>query len=1291
VTTRLTRDDIIGWANTSAARGLLPQLIHRLITASGAKVDRLTMPFGDSVGRSGLDGFVIASTKSSIVPKGESVWEMGVDRAPKTKANKDYKKRNKSTTSSRKKKTTYLQVTPRHWEHKEQWITDLAKHGWKNVIVYDVDDLLGFLDQYTAVDAWFARLIGKPSAGLRDCEGYWNNLSMASDFSIKPRVLLAGRDKLAAKVQRYSETAGESQPFSLCSRSPMEVLSFSVASICSTNDQKLLSRSVVIDQRYQWERVIVEENDLILVLSHPVQPTTEELLQAKGSGHKVIYAGHATSDELIRLDQFELEKALFDSGADDVTAAQLATRSRGSDIVLIDSLHRLDDPVGTPMSQLPDRVKAALLLIGGWDENCRGDQQIVEWLCGCTYDQILEELRADACDPAGMLFTADGKLRLLAPERDWRRFSGLITAQMVRDYRDLIELVLIDDDPTAELSGTDRWIAQFRGEKREFSESLRKYTIESLALAASLDRTSNRSGIDTAFCDSVVRTVFDQASVRRWLSLNRHLPMLAEASPKVVLEAIECGLQPDGAMHTLFAGGDRDSFSASPHTGVLWALERMAWSPQLLMRTCDILVRLDEICGDLKVANTPANSFVDTLSFALPQTAADRTSRRDVIQQLIQSSAGNAWFLIASLVPDSMRMMMVRSKPFWRDWAHGWSRQRRSPDLQSETLWLINQIINNVGDSLDRCIKVLSLYDQVPIKLYVKFVDDLRSRFPRLGWTDDQRRCIWEAINLITVRLDFLTRELAVADETCIDGTRPGKAPPKLTNSAHERYIQLKTGIYDGLVKLQTIARPSDPVLASVYAFRIGLGNKHFTHHFERSADYSQSERKVAEARMSHIREVFNHLGFEGICSLSSHPDVHSASVGFSAAKALGPTQLCAETLLPLFDSANDAMVDLANGFLQGSDIGIDDDAALPVANLLKTCDTNEKTVGVLLSLRNDPKTWDFVDDQTDVIVQEYWRRVQIAWSVPVEQVPRMVRLLIKSGRVLEAIDRLGHMVNREDWDWRGLIFECLGALTSPADESVPASTPGPNVRWELQQLFKFLYSEEPSDLDQLQALAGYEIAFSSLFGDDHSEYLQPLGFIRLCAIHPEVFVETIAMFAKSDANEYRFDPADEENQDRARRCHELLRSVVSFPGYGAAEELGGVNYCAAAWVEQVLEHANTEQFQCEVVDQLTEIFTRGAVAKIEDWPSDTLASAINLVDTEAGRSHLLRSLQNDRGMHCVDHSGNTNREIAARFRSRATVVQEYCPAAADAISGYATMLEREAERLVEESRWGRD
>ncbi len=135
MTTRLTRDDIIGWANTSAARGLLPQLIHRLITASGAKVDRLTMPFGDSVGRSGLDGFVIASTKSSIVPKGESVWEMGVDRAPKTKANKDYKKRNKSTTSSRKKKTTYLQVTPRHWEHKEQWITDLAKHGWKNVIV----------------------------------------------------------------------------------------------------------------------------------------------------------------------------------------------------------------------------------------------------------------------------------------------------------------------------------------------------------------------------------------------------------------------------------------------------------------------------------------------------------------------------------------------------------------------------------------------------------------------------------------------------------------------------------------------------------------------------------------------------------------------------------------------------------------------------------------------------------------------------------------------------------------------------------------------------------------------------------------------------------------------------------------------------------------------------------------------------------------------------------------------------------------------------------------------------
>ena len=63
--TRLTRTDLITWADTKDAEGLLPELIRRLILGSNHTVDSIVLPYGDSIGRSGLDGFVHALSASA--------------------------------------------------------------------------------------------------------------------------------------------------------------------------------------------------------------------------------------------------------------------------------------------------------------------------------------------------------------------------------------------------------------------------------------------------------------------------------------------------------------------------------------------------------------------------------------------------------------------------------------------------------------------------------------------------------------------------------------------------------------------------------------------------------------------------------------------------------------------------------------------------------------------------------------------------------------------------------------------------------------------------------------------------------------------------------------------------------------------------------------------------------------------------------------------------------------------------------------------------------------------------
>jgi len=481
-----------------------------------------------------------------------------------------------------------------------------------------------------------------------------------------------------------------------------------------------MSRSIVVDDQDRWRQITAEEKGLVLVLTHTVQPTPEQLLAARSNGHQVIYAAQSSDVELKRLGQFELEKSLFESGFDEVRASQLAARCRGSDAVLLDSINSVNPAAVLPRPKLPDRVKAALLLIGGWDSRVDGDREAIEVMCGTPYAELEEQFENDSRDPNGMLFSADRKFRLLAPHRDWRRYSHLISDRLIVEYRDLIELALTDDDPTVGLSSTDTWIAQLKGEKREFSGCLRSHLLEGMALASSIPPSDNRSNIDDQFCNRIVTEVLTDASSSRWASLSRHLSILVEAAPLAVLDSIESGLQHDGPMHSLFRGRDADYFATRPHTGVLWALECAAWSARFVRRVCVLLVRLDSICGDLKVMNTPANSFRETLLSEFPQTAADSAVRRDVIKHLLESDFPNAWNLVASLLPTSMGMISVRRKPLWRDSADGWHRS--SEDLHGETQWLATETLGHVDNCPSKFRSAVELYDTVHLDVYADFL-----------------------------------------------------------------------------------------------------------------------------------------------------------------------------------------------------------------------------------------------------------------------------------------------------------------------------------------------------------------------------------------------------------------------------------------------------------------------------------------------------------------------------------------------------------------------------------------
>src|SRR5262249_42140279 len=148
------------WADSLGARAILPQLVRRLVAATGKGVTRTEFPAGEQVQRPGWDGVVEAAEQEAFVPAGTSAWEMGVDKDPKGKAEDDLKKRTKSPRGLDRRKTTFIFVTPRKCQWKAEWCRAKTESGtWKEVRVYDSAALEEWLERAPAVDVWLARIL----------------------------------------------------------------------------------------------------------------------------------------------------------------------------------------------------------------------------------------------------------------------------------------------------------------------------------------------------------------------------------------------------------------------------------------------------------------------------------------------------------------------------------------------------------------------------------------------------------------------------------------------------------------------------------------------------------------------------------------------------------------------------------------------------------------------------------------------------------------------------------------------------------------------------------------------------------------------------------------------------------------------------------------------------------------------------------------------------------------------------------------------------------------------------
>lgn len=273
------------WAQRLDCQDQLPLLVRKLIRATSSSIKTISFPSGENVLMGGWDGLLEVYEETEYLPFGISLWEFGSNSDIKGKADSDYEKRKSNALGFNPSEACYIFVTPMLWTKKNKWIDEKKAEGfWKDVWVYDAQDLEEWIDVAPSVGAWLAvKHLGVFPNGAQSADDFWEEWSTGNNICFIPDVVLAGR-----KVQAESLVAQSKQPtiIPVKASSREEAIAFIVATFKKDDliSEDFFARALIIDSPEAFREAMIVDKPLYLI----VRFDNDNIInRAKNKGHVV--------------------------------------------------------------------------------------------------------------------------------------------------------------------------------------------------------------------------------------------------------------------------------------------------------------------------------------------------------------------------------------------------------------------------------------------------------------------------------------------------------------------------------------------------------------------------------------------------------------------------------------------------------------------------------------------------------------------------------------------------------------------------------------------------------------------------------------------------------------------------------------------------------------------------------------------------------------------------------------------------------------------------------------------
>jgi hypothetical protein len=674
--------DILGdhleqWAGTAVAPTTLPALVRRLLLAT-APLNHLSMAADGGAWHGGFDGVVFARSGGPFWPPGASIWELSVSERVKRKLDDDFDARTAQVPPKDRRQTTYVGVTGRRFLKKASWASErAATGGWAGVRVFDVDDLAAWLTLAPAVSSWFAsEHLGVPATDISGLDTFLAAWSQRTRPPLPAGLALSRRSEVAAMFRDWLQ--GSPAPIRISADTREEALVFAAACVAldtslSGEVQKLRAVVVHTEAALRWTLAQADRFDGLILPTFPLARVTSGLAKARivvaldpeaVSTENAIKLGPVRREDIFRV--------LVDGGIEEEKARRLAAESRGR-------LHAIQRQLGYGYVEPPPwaRTEATrdlviLLLLGAYVHDSKPDHDAFEAL-GCVPETI-EQTCSRLLHAEGAPLIRKGGAVVWASHQDaWSVLAREFTDSVVESLFAVARQVLGQDDPGLELSRDERFLAALHGKVLSHSEALRS------GIAVSLARLAH-TGDARPYAGAVGRVVGDILITdwRRWATLFELLVPLSEAAPTVFLDRLDKSLMAAGNAGVAHIFKEETSFR-NVHTGVLCALERLAWSEAHLNRVALVLASLAERDPGGTWANRPVRSLHAILDERLPQSFAS-VSRRIALMRTVASRYPTVAWSLCMAVLEPTGMLVPHARPAFLP------VKAAEPDVTGETI-----------------------------------------------------------------------------------------------------------------------------------------------------------------------------------------------------------------------------------------------------------------------------------------------------------------------------------------------------------------------------------------------------------------------------------------------------------------------------------------------------------------------------------------------------------------------------------------------------------------------------